>query len=554
MKSSKTVVSSTMQDHRLLIYKFLEHGALYHPNQEIVSLTDHEGLYRSTFSKTLVRVKQLANGLLSEFQVKQGDVIATLAWNTHRHFELYYAVSGVGAIIHTVNPRLFPEQIEYILNDGEARVLFFDSSLTPLVLQLQGRLQHIEHFVSMTSRAHMPDRETDPLSSVCYEDLVHRHSDLLSWPVFDEHLPSSICYTSGTTGLPKGVVYSHRSTLLHTLINTNTDVYALSSKDTLLVVVPLFHVNAWGLPYSASLQGTKIVFLGPHNDGKSVFQMMKQEKVTIAFGVPTIWKNLFNYVDSELAGHRGPLLPALNRVLVGGSAAPEVQIRRFRDEFGVKLVHGWGMTEMSPVGTINFGLERPGMTKEDEVKLALKQGRPIFGVEMKIVDETGKELPRDGQSCGKILVRGPWITGSYHKQKKITDEQGWMETGDVGVLDESGVLEITDREKDVIKSGGEWISSVAVENHIKSFPGVDDAAVVGIHHPKWEERPIAIVVMKKGQSASKEAILKFLEPLIVKWWMPDDVIFADSIPYQATGKVYKRELRDKFRDHLRSKL
>eukprot|EP01124_Arcella_intermedia_P034357 TRINITY_DN8501_c0_g3_i1.p1 TRINITY_DN8501_c0_g3~~TRINITY_DN8501_c0_g3_i1.p1 ORF type:complete len:564 (+),score=38.13 TRINITY_DN8501_c0_g3_i1:38-1729(+) len=545
---------STMQHKNLLISSIIEYASVYHKDQEIVSLTENEGTYRSTYAKTHQRTKQLANALLSEFHVQPGDVIATLAWNTHRHLELYYAVSGIGAVLHTVNPRLFQEQIEYIINHGEAKLLFFDSAFLNNLLKMRPKLPAVRHYVHLTSRLYMPDRETDPLSSVCYEDLIHRHSNQFLWPQFDENWASSLCYTSGTTGLPKGVMYSHRSTLIHTLMSANTDTYALSRRDTLLVIVPLFHANAWGIPYAACMQGAKIVFNGPWSDGKTVFRLMQEEKVTMSLGVPTIWKNLIGYMETEMKARRGNLLPHLRKVIVGGSAVPEVQVRMFRDEFGARLIQIWGMTEMSPLGTINYDLSKPDMTLEEQTKVSLKQGRPVYGVEMKIVDEEGKELPRDGQSCGKILVRGPWVTDGYHKQGRITDPEGWLTTGDVGILDEDGILEITDREKDVIKSGGEWISSSAVENFIKSYPGVDDAAVVAVPHPKWEERPIALVVMRSGERASKEDILRFLEPLIVKWWMPDDVLFLQALPYQATGKVMKRELRDKFRDHLKAKL
>jgi fatty-acyl-CoA synthase len=450
----------------------------------------------------------------------------------------------MGAILNTVNPRLFPEQIAYIINHADDGLVFFDLTFLPLVEGIAPHCKGVRAWVAMTNRAHMPDSKLDLL---CYEELVNAHSDDYEWPEFDELSASSLCYTSGTTGNPKGALYSHRSTVLHAYGSALPDALNLSARDTVLPVVPLFHVNAWGLPYACALAGAKLVMPGPQLDGASLHELFEAEQVTVSAGVPTIWLGLLQHLQAK-----GLQLTTVKRLVIGGSAAPPAMIRSFDEQFGVTVLHAWSMTEMSPLGTVNTPKGKHlKLSAAERDKLRLNQGRPIYGVDMKIVDDEGRELPRDGKAFGDLLVRGPWIVSGYFKGEggNVLREGGWFPTGDVATLDADGYMQITDRSKDVIKSGGEWISSIDLENLAVAHPAVAEAAVIGVAHPKWDERPLLIVVKKAGQDVTREQLLDFMRDKIAKWWLPDDVVFVDSLPHTATGKLLKTKLREDFRDH-----
>jgi len=476
--------------------------------------------------------------------VRQGDRVGTLAWNGYRHYELYYAISGMGAVINTVNPRLFADQITYISNHAENVALFFDATFIPLVEKLAPQLKSIRHYVLMTDRAHMP--KTGIPGLLCYEELLERQTDAYEWPSFDERTAAALCYTSGTTGNPKGTLYSHRSTIIHAYGAALPDALNLSARDSVLPVVPMFHANAWSLPYTCTMVGAKMVFPGPHLDGKSVYELIEQEKVTLSAGVPTVWLMLLNHMGANKLK-----FSTLDRTVIGGSACPPSMIRAFQDDYGVKVFHAWGMTEMSPLGTVGT-LKAKQETLDKDARLAVqaKQGRGIFGVEMKIVDEEGRELPWDGKRFGNLMVRGPWIASGYFKGEggEILRE-GWFPTGDVATIDPDGYMQITDRSKDVIKSGGEWISSIDLENIAVAHPAIAEAAVIGVKHPKWDERPVVVAVKKPGQEVSKGDLLKFYEGKIAKWWMPDDVLFVPELPHTATGKLSKLTLRQQLKDY-----
>jgi len=536
-----------MQDTPLLISSLIDYAADYHGDTEIVSRTIEGPIHRTDYRTMRKRAKQLANALTA-LGVRLGDRIATLAWNGYRHMECYYGVSCLGAVLHTINPRLFPEQIEYIANHAEDRFIFLDLTFVPLMEQLQDRLPKVEGFVILTDKAHMP--QTKLRDAICYEDLLNAHSDQFTWPVFDENTASSLCYTSGTTGNPKGVLYSHRSTVLHAFAGCMGDVLGITSTDSILVIVPLFHANAWGIPYSAAMCGAKLVFPGMAMDGKNVFELLRDEKVTMTAGVPTVWLMLFGYLDTLSA--EAKKLANLKRVIIGGSAAPRSMIKRFWDDFGAYVIHAWGMTEMSPLGTTgNLLPKHKDLPIEERLDVQVKQGRVVYGVEMRIIDDEGKEMPHDGKAFGLVQVRGPWITKGYFKGESgsILDNEQWFSTGDVATLDPDGYMQITDRAKDVIKSGGEWISSIDLENEAVGHPSVQEAAVIGIAHPKWQERPLLIVIRKKGAELTKDEMLKYLDSRIAKWWMPDDVVFVEELPHTATGKLLKTKLREQFRDY-----
>jgi fatty-acyl-CoA synthase len=531
-----------MMDGPLNISALIEHAERFHGDTPIVTRLVEGGIHRTTYAEAHQRSRQLANALAA-LGVRPGDRVGTLAWNTFRHFEIYYAVSGSGAVCHTINPRLFPEQIAYIVNHAEDVCIFFDLSFLPLVEALAPQCPGVKNWIAMTDRAHMPAAVV-PLA--CHEDLVNAHSDRFDWPLLDERSASSLCYTSGTTGNPKGVLYSHRSTLLHAYGACLPDALALSARDSVLPVVPMFHVNAWGLPYSAPLVGAKLVFPGPALDGASLMELFESEGVTCSAGVPTIWLGLLNHVRDK-----GLRFSTLKRTVIGGSACPPAMIRTFEDDYGVTVLHAWGMTEMSPLGTVNsFKRHQLDWPREQREVLQNKQGRVIFGVDMRIVDDEGLELPRDGKAFGDLQVRGPWICSGYFKGEggdALVD--GWFPTGDVATLDADGFMQITDRSKDVIKSGGEWISSIDLENAAMAHPAVAEAAVVGVAHPKWDERPLLVVVRRPGQEIGRDELLKFFEGRVAKWWIPDDVVFVESLPHTATGKLLKTRIREDFRNH-----
>ncbi|MGH8677450.1 MAG: 3-(methylthio)propionyl-CoA ligase [Burkholderiales bacterium] len=521
----------------------ITHAERYHGTTEIVTRTVEGPIHRYNYRDAHSRSRQLANALIA-LGVKPADRIGTLAWNTHRHFEVYYGVSGIGAVCHTINPRLFPEQIAYIVNHAADTHLFFDLTFVPLIEKLAPHLKGVKSFVIMTDKAHMP--KTTIADPICYEDLVNAHSSDYDWPVFDERTASSLCYTSGTTGNPKGVLYQHRTTVLHAYAECLPDALNLSAGDTLLPVVPMFHVNAWGLPYACALTGAKIVFPGAGMDGASLFELFEKEKVTVSAGVPTIWMGLLAHVKGNKLK-----FSTLNRTVIGGSACPPAMIRSFEQEFGVHVLHAWGMTEMSPLGTVcTFKSKHATLSGEERLALQNKQGRPIYGVDMKIVDGDGKDLPWDGKAFGDLLVRGWWILKEYFRGEGGDPlQQGWFPTGDVATIDADGYMQITDRSKDVIKSGGEWISSIDLENTAVAHPAVAEAAVVSVRHPKWDERPLLVVVKKKDASLTRDELLKFFEGRIAKWWIPDDVVFVDQLPHTATGKLLKTKLREDYKDY-----
>ncbi len=534
-----------MQDRQLLISTLIEHAARYHPSVPIVSKTCEGPIVRSNYAELRSRAARLAKALL-KMGVKRGDRVATLAWNTHRHMELYFAVSGIGAVLHTVNPRLFPEQIDYILTHAESRVLFFDITFAGLVDGLQAKLPLIDTFVAMTDEEHLPK---EVRGCDCYESLIANEDDEFAWPEFDEKTASSLCYTSGTTGNPKGVLYSHRSTLLHSFLACSSDGLGLSSADSVLLAVPLFHVNAWGIPYAAAMCGAKIVLPGPNLDGKSLFDLAVAEGCTFSLGVPTVWLGFFKFLD-ETPGLDLKKLQ-FKRVVVGGSAAPRALIERFRRDLDVFVIHAWGMSETSPMATIGTLLPKHhALSADEQAAIQTKQGRAMYGVELRIVDEARNPLSHDGSRAGDLMVRGPWVTSGYFKGEggQVLDAEGWFATGDVAMIDADGYVQITDRSKDVIKSGGEWISSIDLENAAMAHPDVQEAAVIGIPHPKWQERPLLIVVPKPGSNPSGEKLLEFLSERVAKWWLPDDVTFIDELPHTATGKIQKVKLRERFKD------
>lgn len=536
-----------MQERPLLVSSLIEHAARCHPQAEIISRTSEGPLHRCTYADISRRSRQVANALTA-LGVAAGERIATLAWNGYRHMELYYGVSGMGAVLHTINPRLFPEQIEYIVRHAEDRFLFFDLGFVPIVEKLAQAVPGVRGFVVMTDRAHRPVCNIPGL--LCYEDLLGAASDAYDWPQFDEHTASSLCYTSGTTGNPKGVLYSHRSSVLHAWAACAVDGLAIGVAETLLLVVPMFHVNAWGMPYAGAMSGARLVMPGPALDGKSVYELLRDERVTLALGVPTVWRMLLQHVDDAGLKPRDEL--CLRRVVIGGSSAPRAMSEAFANTFGAFVVHAWGMTEMSPVGTVcNLLPKHEGYTLEQQLDIQEKQGRAVYGVEMKIVDDQGERLPQDGQAAGHLLVRGPWITSGYYQDEGggIVDADGFFDTGDVATIDPDGYLQITDRSKDVIKSGGEWISSIALENAAVAHPAVAEAAVIGAAHDKWQERPLLVVVRKPGQALTREAMLEFLQGRVANWWIPDDVAFVDELPHTATGKLHKLRLREMFKDY-----
>jgi fatty-acyl-CoA synthase len=532
-----------MMDMPLLLSDLIRHADRHHGATEIASKTVEGGMHRYTYRDVHARAKRLANALES-LGVAMHDRVATLAWNGFRHLETYYAVAGSGAVIHTINPRLFPEQIAYIANHAEDKYVFFDVTFAPLLEKLAPQLHTVRAFVAMTERAHMP-RERIP-NLLCYEELLQNQSADFEWPSFDERTAAYLCYTSGTTGNPKGSLYAHRSSVIHAYAAALPDALDLSAREVVLPVVPMFHVNAWGLPYSCPLAGVKMVFPGPHLDGKSLHELFEAEAVTMSAGVPTVWLGLLNYMKEKKLR-----FSTLKRVVIGGSACPPAMTRAFQEDYGVHVLHAWGMTEMSPLGTVcAFKAKHLKASEEARYALQAKQGRAIYGVDLRIVGEDGSELPWDGKAFGDLQVRGPWIIKSYFKGEGGDPlRNGWFPTGDVCTIDPDGYIQITDRSKDVIKSGGEWISSIDLENIAIAHPAIAEAAVIGIRHPKWDERPIVVAVKKAGQDVSRDELLRFYEGKIAKWWMPDDVVFVAELPHTATGKLSKLTLRQQFKDY-----
>ena len=541
-----------MQDRPLLISSLVEHAATFHPATEIVSRLPEGTVHRTNWRDMCFLSRQVAQAM-QVLGVQAGDRVGTLAWNSYRHLSLYYGVSGSGAVLHTVNPRLFPEQIDYIINHAEDQVLFFDVGFAPLVAQLAPSLKSVKHYVVMTDRAHMPELDLPNLH--CFDELMAAQSTRFTWPEFEERSASSLCYTSGTTGNPKGVLYSHRSTMLHTLMELAPDTFGISSAETLLLIVPMFHANAWGAPYAAAMVGAKLVLPGPHLDGESIFNLMLQERVTFSQGVPTVWLMLFQYLDAH--PELDPKSLGVKRVGIGGAAVARSMLERFEKQFGAEVVQGWGMTETSPIGVISKLLPKHAqVSAEDLVKTKLKQGRGVWGVDLKIVDEHGQALPWDGVAFGHLHVRGPWVTSGYFKSEggQVLDAEGFFPTGDVATIDPDGSLQLVDRAKDVIKSGGEWISSIDVELCANSHPGVAESAVIGVAHPKWQERPLMLVVRRAGPQVSADELTSHLSARLAKWWLPDEILFVDELPHTATGKILKTKLREQYKNHRLSSM
>lgn len=533
-----------MQQHSLMISSIIEFAERWYPNVEVVSRTTEGPIHRYTYRDMGLRARCVANAL-HELGVKPGDRVGTLAWNGYRHMELYFGVSGSQAVLHTVNPRLFAEQMAYVINHGGAKILFIDLTFVSLLEALADQLAHIKHIVVMTDREHMP--ATSLSNVLCYEDLIDASSSDYEWPEFDENSASSMCYTSGTTGNPKGVVYSHRSTLIHAMGSSIPNGLGLSATDTVLLVVPQFHVNSWGVSYAAPMNGCKLVLPGPAMDGASVYELLEQEKCTLSLAVPTVWMMLTAYLRES-----GATLPYMKRVVIGGSAVPEAMIREFESDYDVQVIHAWGMTETSPLGTLNFLMPHlQDLPYDEQMPIKLKQGKSIFGINIRIVDDEGNSLSHDGRAFGRLQARGHWVTSGYYKPDAddSVDDEGWFDTGDVATIDEDGYMMITDRTKDVIKSGGEWISSIEIENLAVGHPDIIEAAVIAIPHPKWDERPLVIAVKKNGSTIDRTALLQYLAGSLARWQLPDDVIFVDELPHGATGKLNKLKLRELYGEH-----
>jgi fatty-acyl-CoA synthase len=533
-----------MQDWPLLCQRIIDHAALHHGHRAVITRSVEGPLHHTNYGEIRARALRVGQRLERE-GIKLGDRVATLAWNTWRHLESWYGMLGIGAIYHTVNPRLFAEQIVWIVNHAEDRIMMTDLTFIPLLEKIADKLPTIERYIIFTDAAHMP--KTSLRNAVAYEEWLKEADGDFAWKWFDENTAAGMCYTSGTTGNPKGVLYSHRSNVLHTMLSLQPDAIGLSANDVVLPVVPMFHANSWGLAFSAPMAGAAMVMPGAKLDGPSVYDLLTEFKVTCSGAVPTVWLALLQHLEKT-----GGKLPDLRRVVIGGSAVPRAMIKTFHDDYGVEVFHAWGMTEMSPLGTV--GSLKPqfaSLDGEGKLDVKQKQGYTPFGVEMKITDDSDTAMPWDGKTFGRIKVRGFAVAKAYFKeQTSILGDDGFFDTGDVGTIDSDGYMQITDRSKDVIKSGGEWISSIDLENLAVGHPKVSEAAVIGVRHPKWDERPLLIVVLKEGQSATRQEILGYLEGKIANWWMPDDVVFVGSIPHTATGKILKTALRDQFRDHV----
>ncbi|MFI4995553.1 MAG: long-chain-fatty-acid--CoA ligase [Hyphomicrobiales bacterium] len=534
-----------MQDWPLLAHKIIDYAARQHPERRVISRSVEGPIVETSYAELRNRALKVSE-LLVACGIKPGDRAATLAWNTARHLECWYGIMGAGAVYHTVNPRLFEDQIVYIVNHAEDRLLFVDLTFVPLVEKIAARLPTVERYIILTDKEHMP--KTELKGAVAYEDWIATAGGGFSWVEVDENAACGMCYTSGTTGDPKGVVYSHRSNVLHSLIACMSDNFHISSRDVALMVVPMFHANSWSLAFSAPMTGASLVLPGPKLDGASIYELLDTKKVTFSAAVPTVWLMLLQYLDANQLK-----LPLLERVIIGGSACPRAMTKAFGERFGVDVIHAWGMTEMSPLGTFcSLKPETKGLDDEARYDLKMKQGHPPFGVELKITDDDNKELPWDGKAFGRLKVKGPAVAASYFKGEggKILDEQGFFDTGDVATVDPLGYMQIVDRSKDVIKSGGEWISSIDIENIAIGHPDVAEAAVIGVRHPKWDERPLLVIVPKKDRTPTKESVLAFMQGKIAKWWMPDDMVIVAEIPHTATGKILKTALRDRFQNHV----
>ena len=532
-----------MQDWPLLMHRIIDHAATFHGGRKVITRSIEGPIVETDYAQIRARALKVAQRLTKD-GIKAGDRVATLAWNTWRHMECWYGITGIGAIYHTVNPRLFADQICWIVNHAEDRMMFVDLTFLPILEKHAAGLKSIERFIVLTDAAHMP--KTKLKNAVAYEDWINEVDGDFGWAEFDENTAAGMCYTSGTTGNPKGVLYSHRSNVLHSMISAMPDAMACSSRDVILPVVPMFHANCWGLALTTPMVGATMVMPGAKLDGASIYELLNTYKVSFTAAVPTVWLMRLQDLDKT-----GGALPHLKRVVIGGSACPRAMTQTFEEKYGVQVIHAWGMTEMSPLGSLcTLKPEYAELTGEAKLDVAMKQGHPPFGVEMKITDDAGKNLSWDGKTFGRLKVRGPAVAKAYFRDdNEILDDDGFFDTGDVATIDGYGYMQITDRSKDVIKSGGEWISSIDLENLAVGYPKVAEAAVIGVAHPKWDERPLLVVVLKKGETATKEEILGFMQGKIAKWWMPDDVAFVEDIPHTATGKIQKMTLRERFKDY-----
>ena len=533
-----------MQDWSLLLHRIIDHAANFHGERKVISRSIEGPIHTTDYRQVRARALKVSQRL-SKDGIKLGDRVATLAWNTWRHLEAWYGIVGIGAIYHTVNPRLFPDQVIWIINHAEDRVMMTDLTFVPFLEKIADKLPTIERYILLTDAAHMP--KTTLKNAVAYEDWIAEADGDFKWASFDENTAAGMCYTSGTTGHPKGVLYSHRSNVLHAYIAALPDSKGICSRDVVMPVVPMFHANCWSLAFSTPMVGATMVMPGAKMDGASIYELLDTFKVSFTAAVPTVWLMLLQ--DLEKTGRR---LPHLKRVVIGGSACPRAMTKAFQEKYGVEVVHAWGMTEMSPLGSLcTMKPEYASLEGDARLNVQMKQGHPPFGVEMKITDDAGRDLPWDGKTFGRLKVRGPAVAKAYYKGEgdEAFDKDGWFDTGDVATMDQYGYMQITDRAKDVIKSGGEWISSIDVENLAVGHPKVAEAAVIGVSHPKWDERPLLVIVLKKGETVTKEELLEFMQGKIAKWWMPDDVVFVEDIPHTATGKIQKITLRQRFKDY-----